>query len=253
MRDSILILLFEFIGTFLFCLNYNVALKYYDYCGFLMATFMILIFGAKISGSHYNPAITLAFMFRKDTGRFSRVLGIAYILFQFIGAFLGALLALWFTGSVGFIGLPFDDAAYIPAAIVSETIGTLLLTFMYLTQTEQKTKLSDDPAICTLIIAATYFAAILMVGSTDSYGFGCLNPAISLMTCFVMLFQGVGTGMKWFWIYLLFPFLGSVLGVIFHEVLYKRVQESVQDTESQEDGVLDRQPEETKFDEEADE
>jgi glycerol uptake facilitator-like aquaporin len=56
-----------------------------------------LIFGAKVSGSHYNPAITVAFMFRKDTGRFSRPLGIAYIIFQFAGAFLGGLLAFIFT------------------------------------------------------------------------------------------------------------------------------------------------------------
>ena len=80
-RDSILILLFEFIGSTLMCLLYNTSLKYYDYCGFLMGVFMTLILGAKISGSHYNPAITLAFMFRKDVGRFSRVLGIAYIIF----------------------------------------------------------------------------------------------------------------------------------------------------------------------------
>lgn len=133
MRDSILILLFEFIGTTLLSCLYSVALKYYDYCGFLMGVYMILILGAKISGSHYNPAITLAFMFRKDVGRFSRVLGIAYIIFQFVGAFCGALMAFWFTSAVGFIGLPFDDASYIPATIVSETLGTLLLTFLYLT------------------------------------------------------------------------------------------------------------------------
>ena len=42
---------------------------------------MFLIMGSKISGSHYNPAVTFAFMFRKDVGRFSRVLGIAYIIF----------------------------------------------------------------------------------------------------------------------------------------------------------------------------
>ena len=80
-RDSFLILLFEFIGSILLCLLYNCALGSYDYCGFLMGTYMILILGAKISGAHYNPAITLAYMIRKDVGRFSRVLGIAYIIF----------------------------------------------------------------------------------------------------------------------------------------------------------------------------
>ena len=94
-RDSILILLFEFIGTFLLAILYNCAFYYSDACGFMMGFYSLLIMGAKISGSHYNPAITLAFMFRRDTGRFSRVLGIAYIIFQFAGAFLGSLIALF--------------------------------------------------------------------------------------------------------------------------------------------------------------
>ena len=61
-----------------------------------MGIFVLIIFAAKVSGSHYNPAITLAFIFRKDTGRFSRPLGVAYIIAQFVGAFLASLLALIF-------------------------------------------------------------------------------------------------------------------------------------------------------------
>lgn len=45
-----------------------------------MGFFVLLIFGAKVSGSHYNPAVTLSFMFRRDTGKFSRMLGFAYII-----------------------------------------------------------------------------------------------------------------------------------------------------------------------------
>lgn len=81
MRNSILILLFEFLGTFLLTVAYDVALMYSGYTGFICAVYVIFIFGMRISGSHYNPAITLAFMLRKDVGRFSRVLGIAYIIF----------------------------------------------------------------------------------------------------------------------------------------------------------------------------
>ena len=53
----------------------------------------MIIFGYRISGAHYNPAISLAFMFRKDIGHFPRPLGIAYILFQFAGGVLGALIS----------------------------------------------------------------------------------------------------------------------------------------------------------------
>jgi glycerol uptake facilitator-like aquaporin len=61
----------------------------------LLTLWVLIIFGWKISGAHYNPAISLAFMLRKDIGHFPRPLGIMYIIIQFLGGFLGALLS-WF-------------------------------------------------------------------------------------------------------------------------------------------------------------
>jgi len=87
-----MILIFEMIGSaFLTCLYQSFASSG-DVVGFFVGFFILLIFSARISGSHFNPAVTLAFMLRRDTGRFSRKLGIAYILFQFLGAILGGLL-----------------------------------------------------------------------------------------------------------------------------------------------------------------
>jgi glycerol uptake facilitator-like aquaporin len=59
----------------------------------LLGLWILTIFGYRISGSHYNPAISFAFMFRKDIGHFPRPLGLAYMLFQFGGGVLGALLS----------------------------------------------------------------------------------------------------------------------------------------------------------------
>lgn len=50
--------------------------------------------------------------------------------------------------------------------------------------------------------------------------------------------------MKWVWIYVAFPFGGALLGVLFHEVFYKKMQDSVRDTEEK-DGILDQQEEVT--------
>jgi glycerol uptake facilitator-like aquaporin len=62
----------------------------------LLGLWVLIIFGFKISGSHYNPAISFAFMLRKNIGNYPRVLALAYIIFQAIGGFLGALLAYFF-------------------------------------------------------------------------------------------------------------------------------------------------------------
>lgn len=141
-----------------------------------MGIFVLIIFAAKVSGSHYNPAITLAFIFRKDTGRFSRPLGVAYIIAQFIGGFAASLLALTFHADQAKFSI---DKNSIFQGMVAETIGAFFVAFLYLTQTENKTKISNDPAITTLIIASSYLASMLLVCGPDSY-LSPLNPAAAL-------------------------------------------------------------------------
>ena len=75
--------------------------------------------------------------------------------------------------------LQLNGPEFIGSGIVSESLGSFFLVFLYLTQTEESTKLSKDPAITTLIIAASYLGALLMTSSPDA-GFSCLNPAIGI-------------------------------------------------------------------------
>jgi glycerol uptake facilitator-like aquaporin len=191
--------------------------------GLLLGIFVLLIFGAKVSGSHYNPAITLAFMLRRDTGKFSRPLGIAYIVFQVAGGFVGGLLAYFFTQTGSTFGV---DAGEIGQAITSEIIGTFFVAFLYLTQTENKTKMSSDPAITTLIIASAYLSAMLLVSGPDNY-LTALNPAIALGTMFQEAYHGKSDGFARIYIYIPFPLIGGVVAVAFHEFVYKRVTETI--------------------------
>ena len=93
-KESLLILLFELLGTLLLTALFNSSFQGEGgYVGLLCGFFVLLIFSARISGSHFNPAITLAFMFRRDTGRFSRLLGLLYIAAQYGGAILGAIIS----------------------------------------------------------------------------------------------------------------------------------------------------------------
>jgi len=105
-------------------------------------------------------------MFRKDEGRFSKKLGLLYIIVQYLGAILGTLCSynLFYAKDVGgkplTVTMNIDGDRLIIQGIVVEIIGTMIITFLYLTQTEEKTKMSSDPAITTLIIAATYVAVV---------------------------------------------------------------------------------------------
>ena len=52
--------------------------------------------------------------------------------------------------------------------------------------------------------------------------------------------QGV-TGLEWIWIYALFPFVGGICAVIFHELIFKKVQNAIAKQEEEEsDGILDK-------------
>ena len=65
----------------------------------LSGLWILIVFAWKISGSHFNPAITLAFMFRRDSKVFPKALGVSYIVVQILGAFLAGLMLLFFTSN----------------------------------------------------------------------------------------------------------------------------------------------------------
>ena len=52
-----------------------------------------------------------------------------------------------------------------------------------------------------------------------------LNPAIAIGTNFAMMFDKGAKMFSYVWIYGLFPLAGSILAVIFHEFVYKKTQE----------------------------
>lgn len=102
------------------------------------------------------------------------------------GGFLGGFIGYFFSKNGTAFGVEED---YIFKAIVAESIGSFFLAFLYLTQTENKTKMSNDPAITTLIIASAYLASMLMVSGPDNY-LTPLNPAVALGQIMQQSFHG---------------------------------------------------------------
>jgi len=152
----------------------------------------LIVFAWKISGSHFNPAITLAFMFRKDQKKFPIALGVAYICAQIIGAILAALLLVFFeNGNIAnltvyrhcyaIIGgvknyehpIPCGDAnliyntnyidkSFYIRALTQEIIGTFIAVLFFMIQTDEKMFFSRERAINCFIIASGYVAARAM-------------------------------------------------------------------------------------------
>ena len=213
-RNSFLILFWEFLGS-VFLGMFQRMLSSVE---FILAYWVLVAMCANISGSHFNPAVTVAFIFRRNTGKFSRCLGLAYIVCQFGGIFCGALLAFLFTESGGSLSIRDDDAVF--QAMLIEAVATFLYVFTFLIQTEETTRFSRDAAIWALIVASSYGTAISFSASTSG---GAINPAYGFSVCFTgLLDTGKGRELKWIWIYLIFPTLGGIVAVLFHEFIYTK-------------------------------
>ena len=83
---------FELIGT-MFLTMFFTSL---DQSVILGSLTVLTIFTWKISKSHLNPAITLAYMLKKND-KMPVFLGILYIVSQIIGAYAGALIVNFYT------------------------------------------------------------------------------------------------------------------------------------------------------------
>ena len=237
-KESLLRLVFEMTGTALLTSLWLSCFSSGDRIGFYVGYFVLLVFSARISGSHFNPAVTLAFMVRKETGGFSRVLGIAYIIFQILGGFLGALLTFSFFHQRPIISLTMtpNGGYLIVQSILIQVVAAAILVFLYLTQTEEKTKLSDDNAITTLIIAAAYYVAVIWSSSYgDVQNLNPVNPAIAFGDSCGMLFEP-GNQSSGGWLFWLMPFGGSLLAVLLFELVFKKAAAAVEEQNQAQEG-----------------
>ena len=86
-------LIYEFIGTTLLTM---VFLTQGAGTGrILMALWIITVFCWKVSGSHFNPCVSIAYMFRRDTSGLPRCLVLFYCMVQLCGAMAGCFLMIW--------------------------------------------------------------------------------------------------------------------------------------------------------------
>jgi glycerol uptake facilitator-like aquaporin len=130
---------------------------------------------ANTSGSHFNPAVTLA-MWRR--GSLSGSTATQYVLAQVVGAFLGVWLALATFGRSMTISTA-ETTRWESA--LSELVGTTVLVLLILGAVDQG-RTSWIPGLAGGWVAA-------MVFSSSSTGF--LNPAVTLARSFTDSYTGI--------------------------------------------------------------
>lgn len=160
---------------------------------------MMVYMGGHISGAHYNPAVSLAFLMR---GRMPASDFVPYLLAQALGSIGAAAIAFWIMGR-SFAPAP---AAGTPAlaALMVEFLFTFALCLVVLNVAASKR--TQGNSYYGLAIGFTIVAATWAGGGVSG---GVFNPAVGTGPTLVNALTTHGTMNHW-WLYLVGPFLGGV-------------------------------------------
>mmetsp|Transcript_13186 Transcript_13186/g.9254 ORF Transcript_13186/g.9254 Transcript_13186/m.9254 type:complete len:149 (-) Transcript_13186:481-927(-) len=119
---------FEFLGTLLMSLAFNVSgFGGIDQVGGYAIAMMIC---CSVSGAQLNPAITMICMLRRDNKKISVKMGLCFIAVQYLAGFCGALMALLVIGNDGINAL---NVAEWYSSIIAISLGSFINVFMYAT------------------------------------------------------------------------------------------------------------------------
>jgi len=192
---------------------------------------------ARISGAHLNPAVTVALAVFKG---FEWRKVAPYCVAQFLGAFVAALLVRWNYAEVlhktdpgltiktqgVFSTLPGNGTAPINewGALRDQIIGTAILLFLILAVTDTA---STPPGanLAPFIIGLIVVAIGMAWGTAAGYA---INPARDFGPRLASYFTGYGgafrdqTGYLYFWIPIVGPIVGGILGAGLYQGLVGR-------------------------------
>ncbi len=245
----------EFIGTMMLLLLGNGVVanvlltrtKGYDTgwlvitAGWGIAVFVGAFCSAEFSGAHINPAVTVAMTLANELA-IDQALG--YLVAQFLGAAVGALLAYFFYREHFRIT---DDAdaklacfctapniRNMPQSLFCEAIGTFALIlpiFLMATPTlrEGSAAADTDPvlglgSIGLLPVGLLVFGIGLSLGGTTGYA---INPARDLAPRIVHALLPIGGKRDSDWGYAWVPVAGPLIGAVLAALVYRLIAMSV--------------------------
>jgi glycerol uptake facilitator protein len=192
--------------------------------GWGMAVAVAVYCVGQFSGAHINPAVTIGFAI---SGQFDWAMVPGYIIAQFLGAFVGAVIV-WLTylphwAETADPGLKlgvFSTAPAIyntPANIITEVVGTFVLVFGVFGI------IANDLAggLAPLLIGLLVLGIGLSLGGPTGYA---INPARDLgprIAHAVLPIAGKG-GSDWgyAWIPVVAPIVGGILGAVAYTALF---------------------------------
>ena len=193
----------EFVGTLFFVMTIGLAVAVNNPLTPLIigCTLMVVVYmGAHVSGSHYNPAVTLALFLRNKMPRGDLL---PYWAAQLLGALVGAFLASMFL-----------DHTFTIAPAATTNTGTALMVEIFYTTLLALVVLNCAARDATkgnsyfgLAIGFTIVIAAFAGGPISG---GAFNPAVAFGS--IVIDTVVGSGkLSHLWIYLVGPLAGGII------------------------------------------
>lgn len=183
----------------------------------------VFIFGT-ISGAHFNPAVTLGLAV---IGKFSWGNVPSYLIAQFIGGFLGAVIV-WIFYRPHFEATEDKDAKLAvfctgPAIrdtasnFICEVIGTFILVFGIL-------GIANTPMVnglAPIVVGGIVWAVGLTLGGTTGYA---INPARDLgprIAHYILPIPGKGdSDWSYAWIPVVAPIVGGIIAAVSYSIIF---------------------------------
>lgn len=206
----------EFIGTFFMTAVSVLAIKNANIGAYtplaVGSLYIALIYAAhRLSGAHYNPAITLGIFMR---GYMTVNQAVAYIATQIVAAIFAVFAAeAMLHDIIPAANLPFQPE--IVPGLLSEFFGSFILIYVALSVTQQN--VNNTNGYFGAAIGLTLMACLYTFGSVSG---GAFNPALSIANC-------IGEVFTWekLWIYLLGQLLGAAVAAIIYRFLQQKGEE----------------------------
>ena len=165
-----------------------------------------------ISGGHFNPAVSLGLAV---AGRFAYKDLVAYWIAQVAGGFAGALVA-WIIVSqaTGFAAGNFASNGYaelspggysLVAGLIAEVVFTAIFLLIILGSTSKAAPVGFAPLSIGLGLVIIHLALIPITNAS-------VNPARSIATALIALFNGNGAPLAQVWLFIVAPLAGGALG-----------------------------------------
>lgn len=175
---------------------------------------------ARISGAHFNPAVTIGLWSIK---KFPTKDVIPYIVSQIIGSLLATFTIVAILGkqasTIGVLGsvAPFGDVTLL-GVFIAEFLGTFLLMYTIMAVAVDK---NAQPGFAALIIGLVILGIVVAIGNISGSG---INPARSLTPMIGnLIVAGTPIDLLVLAVYIIAPILGAICGAQLYEYLYKEI------------------------------